>query len=380
MAPAELEKFPGFWRDAEKSRAEAKKLLAEAGYPNGLKVTLKNRNVKLPYQDFAVYVIQEWRKIGIEAEHRPLETATWYADGRDQGNFELMVYPVRRLGRRPRPAATAPYPGSPQNWGRASNPAIEDLYSRQTRTLDPAERRRLVIEFQKIVLENVYILPGPLVVAQRRPLGQGEELRGAPQPLRQPEAPGRLARRGLSRSRDATPGRARRRPRDRRAVRPAGRRGTHRRRGGGDPAPRRRAAGGHRRRRAEPRSAPGGRRSPRCRWSRRSTARSCSSTRYSYPKIIGDLAAGLEDRARRADVHVQDPSGRQVPRRLAADLGRRQGHLRQDRVPARGRAQQPEERLQRHRARRGAGPAHRRVQAQVPVGLPARGTWPRRGT
>jgi hypothetical protein len=32
-----------------------------------------------------VFVIQEWRKIGIEAEHGPLETATWYADGRDQG-------------------------------------------------------------------------------------------------------------------------------------------------------------------------------------------------------------------------------------------------------------------------------------------------------
>src|SRR3989442_1334748 len=61
ISPAELEKFPGFGRDAEKNRAEARRLLAEAGYPNGFKVVLKNRNVKLPYQDFAVYVIQEWR-------------------------------------------------------------------------------------------------------------------------------------------------------------------------------------------------------------------------------------------------------------------------------------------------------------------------------
>src|SRR6266436_2090834 len=90
---AELEKLPGFWRDAEKSRAEARRLLAEAGYPNGFKVVLKNRNVRLPFQDLAVFAIQEWRKIGIEAEHRPLETASWYADGRDQGNFELIVFP-----------------------------------------------------------------------------------------------------------------------------------------------------------------------------------------------------------------------------------------------------------------------------------------------
>jgi peptide/nickel transport system substrate-binding protein len=157
---AELEKFPGFWRDAEKSRAEAKRLLAEAGYPNGFKVVLKNRNIKLPYQDWAVYVIQEWRKIGIEAEHRPLETATWYADGRDKGNFELMIYPAGAYIDDPDQLLYQYITGSPSNWGRFSNPAIDDLYSRQSRTLDPVERRKLVIEMQKLILENAYHLPG----------------------------------------------------------------------------------------------------------------------------------------------------------------------------------------------------------------------------
>jgi peptide/nickel transport system substrate-binding protein len=160
MTQPELEKFPGFGRDAEKNRAEARRLLADAGYPNGFKVVLKNRNVKLPYQDFAVYVIQEWRKIGVEAEHRPLETAAWYADGRDQGNFEAIVTPIGAFVDDP-DQLLAPYiTGSSQNWARFSNPAIDDLYSRQARTLDPAERKRLVIELQKIVLENAYHMPG----------------------------------------------------------------------------------------------------------------------------------------------------------------------------------------------------------------------------
>jgi peptide/nickel transport system substrate-binding protein len=160
MSQAELERFPGFGRDVEKNRTEARKLLAEAGYPNGFKVVLKNRNIKLPYQDFAVYVIQEWRKIGVEAEHRPLETAAWYADGRDQGNFEAMVFPTGAFVDDP-DQLLAPYiSGSPQNWARFSDPRIDDLYSRQARTLDPAERRKLVIELQKIVLENAYHLPG----------------------------------------------------------------------------------------------------------------------------------------------------------------------------------------------------------------------------
>jgi len=157
---AELEKFPGFWKDAERSRAEAKRLLAEAGYPNGFKVILKNRNVKLPYQDFAVFVIQEWRKIGIEAENRPLETASWYADGRDQGNFELIILPSAEFMDDPDLFLNRYTTGAPQNWGRFSDPVIDDLFSRQARTLDPAERRKLVIELQKRVLENAYYMPG----------------------------------------------------------------------------------------------------------------------------------------------------------------------------------------------------------------------------
>ena len=142
------------------NRAEARRLLAEAGYPNGFKVVLKNRNVKLPYQDWAVFVIQEWRKIGVEAEHRPLETAAWYVDGRDQGNFEVMVFPTGHFVDDP-DALLAPFiTGSSQNWGRFSSPAIDDLYARQARTLDPVERRKLVIELQKIVLENAYHIPG----------------------------------------------------------------------------------------------------------------------------------------------------------------------------------------------------------------------------
>ncbi|HSF05190.1 MAG TPA: ABC transporter substrate-binding protein [Methylomirabilota bacterium] len=160
LPPGELEQLSGFGRDAEKNRAEARRLLAEAGYPNGFKVVLKNRNVKLPYQDFAVYVIQEWRKIGIEAENRPLETASWYADGRDQGNFELIVLPTAEFMDDPDLFLRRYTSGDPQNWGRFSDPVVDDLFSRQARTLDPAERRKLVVEMQRRVLENAYYIPG----------------------------------------------------------------------------------------------------------------------------------------------------------------------------------------------------------------------------
>ncbi|MGH7308953.1 MAG: ABC transporter substrate-binding protein [Candidatus Rokuibacteriota bacterium] len=157
---AELELIPGFWRDAEKSRAEAKKLLAEAGYPNGFKTVMKNRNVKLPYQDLAVFVIQEWRKIGIEVENRPLETAAWFADLRDTGNFELGVQPTVEFMDDPDQFLNRYITGAPQNYGRITDPVIDDLFSRQARATDPAERRKLVIQLQKRVLEQAYYMPG----------------------------------------------------------------------------------------------------------------------------------------------------------------------------------------------------------------------------
>ena len=139
---------------------EARRLLAEAGYPNGFKVVLKNRNIRLPYQDFAVFVIQEWRKIGVEAEHRPLETAAWFEEGQKAGNFELMVFPPVEFMDDPDLWLSIYTTGDTRNWGRMSDPRVDDLFARQTRTLNVAERKKLVIEIEKIVLDNTYYLHG----------------------------------------------------------------------------------------------------------------------------------------------------------------------------------------------------------------------------
>src|SRR5499433_2033050 len=160
MSEAELQKFPGFGKDMEKNRAEAKRLLAEAGYPNGFKVVLKNRNVKLPYQDFGVFAVQEWRKIGIQAEQRPEETAAWFNDGRDTGNFELIVAPTVEASDDPDIFLRRYTTGDPNNWGRFSDPSVDDLFSRQSRSLDPAERRKIILQLQKTVLEHAYYMPG----------------------------------------------------------------------------------------------------------------------------------------------------------------------------------------------------------------------------
>ena len=152
---------PGFGPDAEKNRAEARRLLAEAGFPHGFKLILKNRNVRLPYQDFAVSVIQEWRKIGVEAEHRPLETAAWFEEGQKGGNFEAMIFPPVEFMDDPDLWLSIYTTGDTRNWGRFSDAKVDALFARQTRTLNAGERKKIVNDMEKIVLDTAPYIPGP---------------------------------------------------------------------------------------------------------------------------------------------------------------------------------------------------------------------------
>src|SRR6202023_129577 len=63
----------GYWPDTEKSRAEARRLLQEAGQEN-LTFELLNRNVDEPYKFNALWVIGEWSKIGVKVTQRVVPT------------------------------------------------------------------------------------------------------------------------------------------------------------------------------------------------------------------------------------------------------------------------------------------------------------------
>ena len=64
LPKSELEQMPGFWRDIEKSRAEARRLLQEAGHPN-LKLRLVNRTIDQPFIPAGIYAVDQWKRIGV---------------------------------------------------------------------------------------------------------------------------------------------------------------------------------------------------------------------------------------------------------------------------------------------------------------------------
>ena len=85
----ELQKMAGFWPDIEKSRAEAKRLLKEAGQEN-LSFEMLNRNVDQPYKYVGTWLIDEWSKIGVNVTQKVVPTGPWFEAMRT-GNFDVVV-------------------------------------------------------------------------------------------------------------------------------------------------------------------------------------------------------------------------------------------------------------------------------------------------
>jgi len=156
----ELQQFPGFGKDYEANLKEAKRLLAEAGYPNGFKTVLTNRNIKLPYIDLAVYIISAWKKTGVEAEHKVEESAT-YSKTRVARDFELLLDPYgsQTVGD-PDELLDKFITGASENWGRFSDPVVDKLYEQQSREMDEQKRIELVKQIDRRVLEKVWRIQG----------------------------------------------------------------------------------------------------------------------------------------------------------------------------------------------------------------------------
>jgi len=85
----ELQEMPGYGPDIEKSRAEARRLLKEAG-AEGLKFELTNRNVDQPYKFVGTWLIGEWKKIGVSVEQKVVPTGPWFQAMRT-GSFDVVV-------------------------------------------------------------------------------------------------------------------------------------------------------------------------------------------------------------------------------------------------------------------------------------------------
>ena len=153
---AELVKLPGFSKDIAASRAEAKRLLAEAGVPN-LKFTLWNRNLAMPYTPAGIFLVDQWRQIGVEVEHKQSDTGPYLAH-MNAGNHEVAIdftnlfMDDTSLGLAKFLSVTR----APENRSRSKDAELDKLYDDHLRERDVEKRKALIRAFEKRLFEQAY--------------------------------------------------------------------------------------------------------------------------------------------------------------------------------------------------------------------------------
>jgi peptide/nickel transport system substrate-binding protein len=149
---AELEQMIGYWPDINKSRAEAKRLLKEAGVSD-LKFTLSNRGVDQPYTIVGTWLIDQWKQVGVTVEQKVESTGPFYAS-LNAGNFDVtmdfncqsIVNPL---------ADVSKFLGEDgAQYGRFKDPELTKLYEAMNRTGDVAEQKKLMRQYEKRVLDE----------------------------------------------------------------------------------------------------------------------------------------------------------------------------------------------------------------------------------
>lgn len=153
---AELAKLPGFGRDIEAARKEARRLLAAAGQPN-LKLTVVNNRA---FTFFGVFVADQLRQIGVTVDHQPLDTPQ-VAARRVSGDYDLIFDSPAEYTDDPTIQLSyfEPFSTNRGNLARVGDPKFVELYQAQMRELDPKLRRQRVQDLEAYLLQQSYVLP-----------------------------------------------------------------------------------------------------------------------------------------------------------------------------------------------------------------------------
>ena len=153
--PAELEKLAGYGRDVAASRAEARRLLREAGVPDGFAFTFKNRGIPQPYEPVGIWAIDQWRQIGLNVKQEVVEASMMVSVLR-KGDFDVasdaqcsfVVEPDIDISKFQSVGV------SDNNYARYKDPVLDDLFIKQARAVDPEERKRHLRAFEKRLLDE----------------------------------------------------------------------------------------------------------------------------------------------------------------------------------------------------------------------------------
>lgn len=140
------------------ANAEARKLLAEAGFPSGFSTRLVVRRDDR-FGPWGVFLKDQLAKVGIDVKLDMQEPAV-YSDSQKKKNYDLhggnlsiaLDDPDAAFGNQVVCDATG-------NLSQICDPSIDQLFARQSETLDAAERKKLANQLETKVLSEYLVYP-----------------------------------------------------------------------------------------------------------------------------------------------------------------------------------------------------------------------------
>jgi peptide/nickel transport system substrate-binding protein len=151
---------------------EARRLLAEAGYPKGLKTPFTTTGGYGRDLIDAVQMIQRYLKeVGIEVELKIQEYGAYQATT-GQGKFEGLAMGPYAVGWEADSSLYGPYmPDQPRNRSRVNDPKLAAMVQEQRRLKDPEARKQLIFAIQRYAAEQQYYvyLASAVVTASWQP-------------------------------------------------------------------------------------------------------------------------------------------------------------------------------------------------------------------
>lgn len=156
----EMAKRLGYQQDPKASIQEARKLMAEAGFPNGLK------DVDFLVRDIATFklwavAIQSMLKehLNIDCKLRTVQASAWF-DEAQAGNFDIGISAIVSTLIDPSDYFNAWYgKGGPQNYSGWENAKFQELVKQIDHELDDAKRKTLVRQAETILEADPPLLP-----------------------------------------------------------------------------------------------------------------------------------------------------------------------------------------------------------------------------
>jgi peptide/nickel transport system substrate-binding protein len=145
-------------KNYQHSIPEAKRLLAEAGYPSGVKVTAEAPGTGYgpDFLDAVQINLKNWKAAGIEVDLKLKEYGAFISTT-IYGKFDQMYIGLRGAWAEPEPYFYRIYvPEQPNNVMPVNDPKLTEMIKLQRRTLDAATRKQIIYDIQRYAAENGY--------------------------------------------------------------------------------------------------------------------------------------------------------------------------------------------------------------------------------